>query len=364
MPAMSYYKQAEDHALKANELASDAREKLALHKELRNTIVRWDEIMANTHPGVWAFFFVIISLVEFLFSLDLYTDLLPMAPWIIPIGIIIITVFISHALATRFMPSLRNKEFSDKKHSTLYQTKTEEQIWQEVNKSSTRNMIIGLIGALLITMVIFKLSQERVIREIAAGMRTQGFGVYDLMPVIFYIFEIIAGILILYLLKRMKIGRKARKAKRAFDKLIRQISSETENAILSFETAESHGFNILEKTISESIHIAFYRNYNCNPSDEENYIAEPENIPAFVKFNITRADKAKPLNASVHVFSEYNFTATAATDETGTVKIPFTSFTGDTIKKLIVEFSDGINAEDLVTYQVNNEPAHTVLFRE
>lgn len=361
---MNYYQQAERHALKANELAADAREKLTAFKENKAIIDRWDEIMGNTYPGVWAVFFIIISVVEFLFSLDLYTDLLPFAPWIIPIGIIVVTVFISHGLASRFMPSLRNKEFSDKKNSLHYHAQTDEQIWHEVNRSSNRNMYMGAFGAIVITFIIFMLSKERVSREITAGMREQAFGTYDLMPVIFYVFEIIAGLLILYLIKRINLGWKTNKLKKTFDKLIQLISNETNNAIRSFETAETHGFDILNSTISESIHIAFYRNKNCNPSDEENYIAEPQNIPTAISLKITRSDKAKPLTASVHIHSEYNYAATGATDESGNVSIPFTSFIGDTIKKLIVEFSDGTNAEDLVNYQTGNETPHTVLFRE
>jgi hypothetical protein len=363
-PVMNYYHQAETHALKANELASDAREKLAVYNDLHSTIIRWDNIMANTHPGVWAIFFVIISVVEFMFSIDLYIDLLPFAPWIIPIGIIVVTVFISHALAVRFMPSLRDKEFSDKKHNPLYKDKTDEQIWAEIRKNSNTNLIFGIIGAVGITLIILWLSNERVIREIAAGMRIRPFGVYDLMPVIFYIAEIVAGILILYLLKRISKSIRAWYIKRKFDKIVRQMAHETDLAISSFEMAETNGFNILEKTISESIHIAFYRNKNCNPSDEENYIAEPANIPMKVKFRIDRADKSKPLAANIHLFSEYNYAASGASDNTGNIEIEYSSFQNDTMKKIIVEFSDGANCEDTGVFLTGNTVPHTVLFRE
>lgn len=361
---MNYYHQAETHALKANELAVDAREKLILYKEGKSTIDRWDEIMSNTHPGVWAVFFVIISIVEFLFSLDLYIDLLPFAPWIIPIGIIVISVFISHWLALKIMPSLRNKEFSDKRVSSFYKSHTDQQIWNEVNKNSNRNLIAGIIGTVVVTAFIYWLSNERVSREIAAGMRIAGFGVYDLLPVIFYVFEIIAGMLILYLIRRIKLGLKVSRLKRQFDKLVRIVADETRNAVDSFELAESKGFNLLQNTISESIHIAFYRNKNCNPSDEENYIAEPQNIPVQANFQLTRSDKSKTLEATVHIYSEYNFGATGATDITGLIDIPFSSFANDVIKKLIVEFGDGVNCEDSVIYQTDTPTPHRILFRE
>jgi hypothetical protein len=364
MSTNTFYQQAETHASKANELSMDARDLFEGYKEIKKTIDRWDEIMSNTYPKVWAVFFIIISVVEFLFSLDLYVDLLPFTPWIIPIGIIVISVFISHALAARFMPSLRNKEFSDKRNSSFYAEKTDEEIWAEVKKSSNFNAVLGVFGAVVITLFIYWLSTERVAREVAAGMRINPFGVYDLLPVIFYVFEIIAGVLVLYLIRRTSKGIKAKRLKSKFDGLVRHVADETKNAVKNFEQAEENGFNLLNHTMSESIHIAFYRNKNCNPSDEVNYIAEPANVPAFVKFKVTRTDKTKPLNANVHIHSEYNYGATGASDDTGLVELKYNSFANDTIKKLFVEFSDGINCEDSVIYLTNNETPHTVLFRE
>lgn len=361
---MNYYHQAESHALKANEFAADARETRSIYEELRSTIIRWDEIMANTYPWVWAVFFLIIATVEFLFSIDLYTDLLPFAPWIIPIGIIVVTVFISHAIAVRAMPSLRDKEFSDKKHNHLYQIKTDEEINEHIRKNSKTNFIIGLMAAIGITVVIFLLSKERVLREIEAGMRIKPFGAYDTMPVIFYIAEVGAGILILYLIKRVSKGIKAWRTKRMFDKLVRQVAMHTDNAVSSFETAEKNGFCIIENTISESIHIAFYRNKNCNPSDEIAYISEPANIVVHTKFKITRADNTKPLLANIHLLTEYNYTVAGATDNSGTIELEFSSFANDTIKRIIAEFSDGTDCEDSGTYSTDNSVHHTIMFRE
>ena len=362
--AKNYYHQAETHALKANELASDARGKLELYLENKEKLDRWDEIMSNTHPKTFAVFFVFISIAEFLFSIDLYTDLLPSAPWIIPIGIIVISIFISHALAVKIFPSLRNKEFSDKRASKYYKNHTDEEIHSEINKISTRNFILGMVAAIGITVFIYWLSNERVNRQIAAGMRANTFGVYDLMPVLFYIFEIIAGILILYLIKRTMLWIKVYRLKKHFDKLVRTVADETRNTVVSFEQAEVNGFNLLSNTISESIHIAFYRNKNCNPSDEENYIAEPKNQQAHVHFQLVRTDRTKTLEATVHVFSEYNYAATFTSDDKGLVNIPFESFDHDVVKKVIVEFGDGTNCEDQVIYQTGNATPHRILFRE
>ena len=80
MSTNTFYQQAETHASKANELSMDARDLFEGYKEIKKTIDRWDEIMSNTYPKVWAVFFIIISVVEFLFSLDLYVDLLPLLP--------------------------------------------------------------------------------------------------------------------------------------------------------------------------------------------------------------------------------------------------------------------------------------------
>jgi hypothetical protein len=363
MAAMSYYQQAESHATRANELAADVREKREIHQKVQATIDRWDEIMGNTHPVVWGIFFIIISVVEFIFSLDLYTDLLPFIPWMIPLGIIVVTVFISHALAVKVMTSLKNKEFSDKKHNQAYKSFTDERIWDEIHRNSNRNFIIGIIGAVIITAVILFLSVERVHREIGAGMRVESFNVYDLLPVIFYVFEIIAGILVLYLLKRIGKGMRARRLKKQIDGLLRMVSTETKNTIDSFEKAEQNGFDLLANTINESVHIAYYRNKNCNPSDEENFVAEPQNSNIITSIQVSRAKPESTREATIHLQTEYNFTATGKTNLDGLADFKFSSFENDTIKKLIVEFADGTDAADEVNFMLNNTEPHQILFR-
>jgi hypothetical protein len=87
-------------------------------------------------------------------------------------------------------------------------------------------------------------------------------------------------------------------------------------------------------------------------------------VPLTAKFRLTRADKAKSPEATVHVHTEYNYAASSASDSNGLMEFSFSSFAGDTIKKLIVEFSDGTNCEDTGIYQTNNTTPHTILFRE
>ncbi len=364
MLALSYYKQAEQDALKANELAADARETRTSLLNTRAILDRWSEIMSHNPITIFTLIFILVSIGEYMISVELYTDLLPRAPFIIPLVIIGISVVISHWLAYKFINGFRLMEFDDKRQSTLLKNKTDEQIWQMVDKKSNQNFWFGLIAAILITVFIYFMSKERVDREIAAGMRTKGFGFYDALPVLFYIAEIVTGVYVVYLLKRIRKLMNSRNLSSKLQQLVQQVSHLTEEALRSFERAETEGLNILEKTISESIHIAFYRNKNCNPSDEENYIAEPINIPLAAKFRITRADKTKPLNAMVHIHTEYNYASTAASDDNGLVEHNFKSFEGDTVKKLIVEFSDGANCEDTGVYQTGNANPHTVLFRE
>lgn len=364
MLAQSYYNQAEKDALKANELAADAREVRTHLMSARATLDRWAEIMSHNPITIFTIIFVLVSIGEYMISVELYTDLLPRAPFLIPLVIIGISVVISHWLAYKFINGFRLMEFDDKRQSTLLKNKTDEHIWQMVNKKSNFNFWVGLIAAILITIFIFFMSKERVDREIAAGMREKGFGFYDALPVLFYIAEIVTGVYVVYLLKRLRKSATAKSLASKLQKLVQQVSHLTEETLRSFERAEAEGFNILEKTISESIHIAYFRNKNCNPSDEEIYIAEPQNIPLSVKFRITRADKAKALYATVHIHTEYNYAATAASDDSGLVEHNFSSFAGDTVKKLIVEFSDGANCEDTGIYQTGNANPHTVLFRE
>jgi len=362
--ARNYYQQAEKHASKANELAADAREKLAIYRELAGTLKRWDEIMSHNPIIIWTFIFILVATGEFLVSIDLYIDLLPRAPWIIPMVIIAISIVISHWLAYKFIPGLKLVEYESKRSSNVFSKRTDDDIRMEIEKRSNKTFYLGLAVAFLITILVFYLSKERVEREIGAGMRINGFGFYDSLPVIFYLAEIVTGVYVVYLLKRLNKSIKAWRIRKRFDNLVRAVSHETSEAIHSFETAETNGFDLMHNTISESIHIAFFRNKNCNPSDEENYIAEPQNTETTVKFNLIRSDSTKPLLGNVQVFSEYNYAGVDATDEKGLAEIQFSSFPNDTIKKVVVEFSDGVNFEDSVVYKTGNVNPHRILIRE
>jgi hypothetical protein len=87
-----YYNQAEGFAIKANELAADAREKYIIFKNLTAKIKKWDEIMEHNPMIIFSIIFVIVAIGEYFVSVDLYIDLLPRFPWIIPLAIIGISV--------------------------------------------------------------------------------------------------------------------------------------------------------------------------------------------------------------------------------------------------------------------------------
>lgn len=364
MPANSYYQQAESHALKANELAADAREKNQVYQELKSTLQNWADMMGQNPIAIWTLIFVMVAIGEYLVSYDLYLDLLPRAPYIIPIAIIGISVVISHWLAHKFIDGLRQIEFEHKRHSPVMKKYTDEQIWAKVNNKANLNFVIGLLAATVFSVIIYYLSKERVQREIDAGMRTAGFGLYDSLPVVLYVAEVITGTYVVYLLQRMGKLLKAWMLKNQFDKMVRQMAMETKEAVQSFETAEQNGFSLITNTISESIHIAFYRNKNCNPSDELNYIAEPQNTDVFIRLIIDRADASLSCKATVQVFTEYNYCATGASDDKGLVEIAFRSFAGDTVKKIVAGFTDSSQGTQSGTYLTNNTNPHRVLFRE
>ena len=161
MPANSYYQQAEAHALKANELASDAREKNVLYQELKNCLNSWADMMGQNPIAIWTLIFVLVAIGEYLVSYDLYVDLMPRAPYIIPIAIIGMSVVISHWLAHKFIGGLRQIEFEHKRQSPVMKKQTDEQIWGKVNRVANLNFAIGLLAALVFSVIIFYLSKER-----------------------------------------------------------------------------------------------------------------------------------------------------------------------------------------------------------
>jgi len=360
--ANNYYRQSEIQAHKVTENLSVAKEKYILLNELKEVLNRWDEIMGNAYPVIWSIILVIVAIVEYLFSIELYKDLLRFTPWIIPIGIIVITIFISHLFATSISKHMRDKVLYDRKRSIHEKNKTYETIENDIKKTARRNLIYAIILSVTITIFILFLSIERVNREISAAIRSKPFGFYDLLPVIFYIAEVFAGMFVLYLIKRIALGIKMWNIKKKFNKLLVKISLLTSEACRSFEKAEQLGYDTIRNTIAESLHIVFYRNKNCNLAEIEDFIKDPESEDVSVSFQISRSDKSKTLMANVHTISEYNFPASSVSNENGIVNITYKTFSNDIIRKLIVEFGDGQTLEDEVNYSVNNKVPHGILF--
>ncbi|NLJ07110.1 MAG: hypothetical protein GX437_05520 [Sphingobacteriales bacterium] len=361
--AENYYRQSERKATKAGELLADANDLYKRYKELSDVIKNWDNYMANAYPIVFTIALIIIAVIEYLFSINLYKDLLKQAPWVIAVGLIIGTIFISHLFMLALSKHAREKEFYDRKRNPANNDKTDDEIKAEIKKTGRRNLIWGIFLATIFTVFILIMSNDRVHREIDAGMRNKPFGFYDLWPVIFYIIEVFVGMFALYMFVRIYKGIVRARIKSKFDKLLKTISSLTSSACTDFEKAEELGFDTFNETIAESLHIAFYRNNNCNPGEEEEFLKSPENKNAFVRFKINRADDSKPLIANVHILTQYNFSATGISDKDGLAEINFTSFDNDTVRKITVEFSDGTNAEDNVNFPVNNDAHHGILFR-
>ncbi|MGC8866151.1 MAG: hypothetical protein ACP5O2_10585 [Bacteroidales bacterium] len=361
--ALNYYHEAEDYADKANALAADAREYQQKYAQLNELLEKWDIIMRGNHPLIYTVIFVIVTIVEYLFSIDLYKDLLPQTPWIIPIGIAVVSVIFSHFIARMVSPSLRQKEFVEKRSNPFNEDKTDEELENKIKLNSYFWGVISIIGAVFITYVIYRLSKERVDREIAAHMRKEPFGIYDLLPVIFYVAEVIFGFYVLYILNRLGKSIQHKRWKTKFDTALESMVENTRKAVSHFSKAEEHGYNILTDTVSQSLHMAFYRNKRCNPSDELEYIAEPEMEEHTFLLQLRRDDPNETKQATIHIHTEYNYTATAASDVEGKAEFRFKSFPHDLIRRVEAEFMDGANGADDVNLTTNQKNYHMLIFR-
>ena len=358
------YSISDEVAARANSASKRARDTFKILKPNEEKLSQWDKIMSNAYVVPFSIAFVVICILEYYFSREIYRDILPQAPWVIGIGIIFISIVIAELLVGILSSHIRNKRFFEEKKILSNKSKPDSDIRKGVLKHTKGQAIFGFILFVAIGAAIFYFSKERVAREIAAGIRESAFGIQDVLPVLFYVLEVLAGLFVFYLFKRSVVAISNWRNRKRYSKEVEFSRLHTSESCKYFDDAEKKGYNTFLDDVSNNIHLGFYRNKHQNTNQQhKNYVDEPEKALQRFKAKFLSLNE-KPLKVTVDVLTEYKFKSSKTSDANGTIDLEINSYPEDQIKQFRITYFDDNNQkkiEDISgNYSLDNETVYEI----
>lgn len=363
--AENLYSISDEVASRANSASKRARDAFDILKPDEEKLSQWDKIMSNAYVAPFSIAFVVICVLEYYFSREIYRDILPQAPWIIGVGIIFISIVIAELLVGVLSSHIRNKRFYEEKKIASNSASPDSDIMASVFKHARGQFIFGVILFTAIGAAIFYFSKERVAREIAAGIRESAFGIQDVLPVLFYVLEVLAGLFVFYLFKRLVLAYKNSKNRKTYSKEIETSRLRTSESCKYFDNAEKEGYNTFLDDVSNNIHLAFYRNKHQNTNQQHlNYSSEPEKVEQSLKAKFITVNGASK-QVTVDLLTEYKFKASKTSDNEGNVDLIINSYPEDQIKQFRITYFNANKEKQIEhvsgNYSLNNEDAYEII---
>jgi len=358
------YTISDEVAARANSAFKRARDTFNILKPNEEKISQWDKIMSNAYVVPFTISFLVICVLEYYFSREIYRDILPQAPWVIGIGIIFISIVIAELMVGMLSSHTRNKRFFEEKKIATNASKPDSDIIKGVFKHARGQFVFGVILFIAIGGAIFYFSKERVAREIAAGIRESAFGIQDILPVLFYVLEVLAGLFVFYLFKRSVVAIGNWKKRKKYSKEVEYSRAHTSESCKYFDNAEKKGYNTFLDDVSNNIHLGFYRNKQQNTNQEHlNYVSEPEKEIQNFKAKFATVS-GKSLKVTIDVLTEYKFKESKTSDENGMITLAINSYPEDQIKQFRITYFNENNEktiEDISgNYSLNNETPYDI----
>lgn len=362
------YKIADEVAARANESAKiygKANEEYEIEKTI---LEKWDNIMSNSYVTQFTIAFVIICVLEYAFSYEIYRDILPIAPWIIGFGFIVISIVISEFLVGVLNRATIDRRLENEKKAPDSKGKPESDIRSKVIKHARLLFIFGIVGFIVLGVAIFFVSKQRVDKELGAHLRENPFGIQDTLPVIFYVLEVLTGLFVFYIFKRIMKILVVKKLKEKSEQHLNHCRLRTNETCEKFDEALKLGYNPIMDNVSDNIRLAFYRNKHMNLVQQHiSYIEEPRKKDSVANFEFKNSSNA-PIVANVTILTEYKNSQKGATDkDTGKITLNIPSFPNDQTMKLLVEIKDSAGTKQLeidgpyACSEKNDEHFHRVI---
>lgn len=348
-------------ASSASKIARDAHESLQPNAE---KLENWDKIMSNAYVVQFTIAFVVICVLEYYFSREIYRDILPQAPWVIGIGIIFISIVIAELLVGIMSSHIRRKRFYEEKKVAANAIRPDSDIRKDVLKHARVQFVFGLILFIAIGAAIFYFSKERVSREIAAGIRESAFGIQDILPVLFYVLEVLAGLFVFYLFKRSVIAFTNWRKRKKYAKEVQISRKHTSESCKYFDNAEKEGYNTFLDDVSNNIHLAFFRNKHQNTNQEhQKYVDEPKKENQSFKASFVDT-LGNPLKVTVDMLTEYKFKESKTASSDGLLELDFNSYPQDQIKQFRITYITKDNEKRIEeisgNYSLNNDKPYEI----
>jgi hypothetical protein len=234
------YQYAAELAQDANHAAKHATEIFGSYSYQRDRMIEWDRTMAPSRATVMAFviLFPVIAMAEYLFSKELYGDVLSRYPWAMGLIFAVLAIIIAESFVYTFFKAKRQWKASELKRSESWMNQPVAVIKKQVIKITQRQLIIAIL--LFITMIatLTYMSSYSVDRMIGAGIRVNSFGPIDLMPVILFAFEVFTGMFIWYIILRLFLGLEVASLRRKFNTAARVCNKLRMEAVQEFIRAE------------------------------------------------------------------------------------------------------------------------------
>ena len=241
--ANNQYRYAVELTQDANHAVAYGREIFKSYSYQRDRMTEWDRTLSPSRATVLAFaiLFPIIAMVEYLFSEELYRDVLPRYPWAMGLIFAVLAIVIAELIVYRFFQAKRQWKANELKRSELWKNQPEAVINKQVIKITQRQLIIGILLFITMIAILSYLSWDRVNRMIDASARVNAFGPIDLLPVILYVFEVFTGMFIWYIILRSFLGLQVASLRRKFNSAARQCNQLTIDAVQEFIKAKELG---------------------------------------------------------------------------------------------------------------------------
>ena len=361
------YTISDEVASRANSASKRARDTFEILKPEEKKLSQWDKIMSNAYVVPFTISFIVICILEYYFSREIYRDILPQAPWVIGIGIIFISIVIAELLVGMLSSHTRNRRFFEDKKISANASTPDSDIVKGVYKHARGQFIFGVILFIAIGGAIFYFSKERVAREIAAGIRESAFGIQDILPVLFYVLEVLAGLFVFYLFKRSVVAYKNYSNRKKYSKEVEIARLHTSESCKYFDNAEKKGYNTFLDDVSSNLHLGFYRNKHQNTNQQHlNYVNEPEIEEQFFKAKFLNVN-GHPAQVTIDVLTEYKFKESKTSDSSGLIDLTINSYPQDQIKQFRITYFNS-NEEKVIedisgNYSLNNEVPYEIILK-
>lgn len=361
------YSISDEVASRANSASKKARDAFEILKPDEEKLSQWDKIMSNAYVVPFTIAFIVICILEYYFSREIYRDILPQAPWVIGIGIIFISIVIAELLVGMLSSHIRNKRFYEEKKILSNASSPESDIRGGVYKHARGQFVFGVILFIAIGAAIFYFSKERVSREIAAGIRESVFGIQDILPVLFYVLEVLAGLFVFYLFKRSVLALKNRSNRKKYSKEVEIARLHTSETCKYFDNAEKEGYNTFLDDVSNNIHLGFYRNKHQNTNQQHlNYVNEPEKEAQHFKAKFLNVN-GEPAQVTIDVLTEYKFKESKTSDANGLIELIINSYPEDQIKQFRITYfntaSEKVIEDISGNYSLNNDVPYEIILK-